>query len=92
MTPKQVLDTQRFFEEVRDDETILATSPAHRRQLMAILLEILAYDEIAPGFYIKKGTVLQRKYGEPVSLDGLENQWDIDRKEALAALDTNDPS
>ena len=83
LTPEQVLAAQDMFTMIREDALILHDSPAHRRQILAILLEMLDYEEIEVGFFIPRGLARSYTFGEKIDTSKFVNQWDVDRRRVL---------
>lgn len=84
LTPEQDLLTRKFFKLVQESK-YLGSSPAHRRQLLAILLEALNYDQIGPNTFVQKGAALAVPFGRKAE-EIYADEWEEDEERARAAL------
>jgi len=89
LSARQDLITREFFQEVATQGNTLNGSPAHKRQLIAILLEMLDYDILPNGAFIKKGTKVQMEYGSK-DYSAYPNEWDTDEERSREAIKDQD--
>lgn len=87
LTPEQDLMFRSFYTMLQGDPTILSTSPAHRRQMLAICLEGLNYIQLPSGAYVAADTNIKVSFGNS-DYSAYPNEWEVDMEVALdAAVD-----
>lgn len=83
MTPDQDILTRRFFIEVAEKaESIIPDAAASARQLRAILLMMLNYDQTPDGKFVEKGVLRTRPFGNN-DFSAYECEWEKDFEAAI---------
>ncbi len=87
LTPEQDILTRQFYVEVAQKaEALLPNTPAFGRQLRAILLLLLNYDQLPSGAFVTKGTTITKAFGS-VDYSSYTDEWVTDLGEALADVE-----
>jgi hypothetical protein len=87
--PTSDLATRDFFRTVANDDQYLKDSPAHRRQLLAILLEALNYVQLPNGAFVSRDANIAIPFGSS-DYSEYEDEWEADTEAAYAAIDLED--
>ena len=92
LTPEQDLLFRQMFKTVYEDTRILKTSPSHRRQFLAICLEVLNYMQLPNGNFVRAGMDISVPYGTN-DFSMFPCEWEADEERANAALrDSSGPT
>ncbi len=89
LTPEQDIATREFYDIVAAAPSYLQDSPAHRRQLIAILLEALNYNQLPNGAFVSKDTNVQVAFGSK-DYSQYPDEWDADKERAVASINSKD--
>jgi hypothetical protein len=88
LTPEQDLLVREFFVEVAEKfESLQPDAGAYGRQLRAICLLLLNYDQLPNGSFVTKGTPIAREYGTR-DYDDYPDEWQADFAAAVAKVAT----
>lgn len=91
MTPKQDLLVREFYVEVAmSAEDIMPGQPGYARQLRAICMSLLNYDQLAGGAFVTKGTQVTVAYGTDADYSKYPCEWEADYDAAVAAIAVGD--
>ena len=86
LSPEQDVLTREFYVKVATDDSLFPSNPAQARQLRAVIISLLGY-AIVQGKFVSPEKVNSRSY---FSQADYEDEWMIDYKAALAALEGAD--
>ena len=89
LDPVSDLATRTFFKVVAYNPQYLKDSPAHRRQMLAILLEALNYQQLPNGAFVSKDTNIAIPFGSS-DWSAYEDEWDADTERAYEAINIKD--
>lgn len=92
LTPEQDLITRQFYKDVVISGNALVNSPAHKRQLRAIVLELLNYDQLPNGSFVEKGKNITYTFGKEADYSKFPDEWEEDEKRAKEAVANNGDS
>ncbi len=88
LTAEQDLLVREFFVEVAEKfESLQPDAGSYGRQLRAICLLLLNYDQLPNGAFITKGTVVSRTFGSD-DYSAYPDEWQVDYDAAVAKLAT----
>ena len=86
LRPESDLATREFFTAVTSDEKYLQDSPAHRRQIIAILLEALNYMVLPNWAFVSRDANVSMQFGSS-DYSRWPNEWEADEEVARAAIE-----
>jgi len=90
MKPYQDLLTRRFFKEVAlDAEALMPGAPASARQLRALCLFLLNYDQLPNGAFVEKGTNVSYPFGN-ADYNKYKDEWEDDLAATKEKLNETD--
>lgn len=87
LTPEQDLLVRRFYKEIAIRlEQMLPSTPVSGRTTRRTCLDLLNYDIIGSGAYIKKGSQITIEYGSQ-DYSKYPDEWPADEARALKAIE-----